>query len=327
MEFFSGRFYAAEILLALEALHSKGVVYRDLKPENILISRSGHLVLTDFDLSFISEVKPKVGHFSNYRFVVSASPSDFDVRTTHLRLKKTLISPLQLVYPVDKKGKRKENSKPIFVAQPSGTSNSFVGTEEYIAPEVIAGVGHNSQVDWWAFGIFVYEMMFGRTPFRGRNRQRTFNNVLTREVVFPSSIPVGLKCSYFPFFLLVNQMEISLSSQASDEVKDLITSLLVKDPNERLGVNFGASEVKEHPLFRGINWALIRSKVEQEPVLNSGKSDKFSPTLFQQPPEVEVPVKYSDIVVPEDSLDEEMEWDEEEARSVSSSLDYGSSDH
>lgn len=64
-------------------------------------------------------------------------------------------------------------------------TNSFVGTEEYIAPEVIKGCGHTSAVDWWTLGILVYEMLFGTTPFKGKNRNATFANILRDEVPFP----------------------------------------------------------------------------------------------------------------------------------------------
>ena len=64
-------------------------------------------------------------------------------------------------------------------------TNSFVGTEEYIAPEVIKGCGHTSAVDWWTLGILVYEMLYGTTPFKGRNRNQTFANILRDEVPFP----------------------------------------------------------------------------------------------------------------------------------------------
>ncbi len=66
-------------------------------------------------------------------------------------------------------------------------TNSFVGTEEYIAPEVIKGCGHTSAVDWWTLGILVYEMLFGTTPFKGKNRNQTFANILRDEVPFPES--------------------------------------------------------------------------------------------------------------------------------------------
>ena len=64
-------------------------------------------------------------------------------------------------------------------------TNSFVGTEEYIAPEVIKGNGHTSAVDWWTLGILIYEMLFGTTPFKGKNRNATFAKILRDEVPFP----------------------------------------------------------------------------------------------------------------------------------------------
>src|SRR5882762_2350910 len=66
-------------------------------------------------------------------------------------------------------------------------TNSFVGTEEYIAPEVIKGCGHTSAVDWWTLGILIYEMLYGTTPFKGKNRNATFANILRDEVPFPDN--------------------------------------------------------------------------------------------------------------------------------------------
>lgn len=67
-------------------------------------------------------------------------------------------------------------------------TNSFVGTEEYIAPEVIKGCGHTSAVDWWTLGILVYEMLYGTTPFKGKNRNATFANILRDDVPFPEGV-------------------------------------------------------------------------------------------------------------------------------------------
>lgn len=107
------RFYAAEVLLALEYLHTMGFIYRDLKPENILMTSSGHIVLTDFDLS-----KGAAGQ---------VTPQILDKELIH--------------------------------TEPGIVTNSFVGTEEYIAPEVIKGFGHTSAVDWWTFGILLFEFI------------------------------------------------------------------------------------------------------------------------------------------------------------------------
>lgn len=113
-------------------------------------------------------------------------------------------------------------------------TNSFVGTEEYISPEVIKGCGHSSAVDWWTFGILVYEMLHGCTPFKGSNRHATFSNVLRNEVSFPDHPATTTLC------------------------KSVIKKLLCKDEHKRLGSQSGASEVKQHRWFSSINFALLR---------------------------------------------------------------------
>ncbi|KAJ9183295.1 hypothetical protein P3X46_007170 [Hevea brasiliensis] len=203
MKFFkeeSARFYAAEVVIGLEYLHCLGIIYRDLKPENILIQKDGHVVLTDFDLSFMASCKPQI--------IKHPPPS--------------------------KRRSSRSQPPPTFVAEPVTQSNSFVGTEEYIAPEIITGTGHSSAIDWWDLGILLYEMLYGRTPFRGKNRQRTFANILHKDLTFPSSITVSLAA------------------------RQLINALLSRDPDIRLGSKTGANEIKQHPFFRGINWPLIR---------------------------------------------------------------------
>ncbi|KAJ0021718.1 hypothetical protein Pint_32267 [Pistacia integerrima] len=194
------RFYAAEVVVALEYLHCQGIIYRDLKPENVLLQSNGHVSLTDFDLSCLTSCKP------------------------------------QLLMPAanEKKKHHRNQQNPIFMAEPMRASNSFVGTEEYIAPEIIAGAGHSSAVDWWALGILLYEMLYGYTPFRGKTRQKTFANILHKDLKFPGSTPVSL------------------------HAKQLMYRLLHRDPKNRLGSREGANEVKKHPFFKGVNWALVR---------------------------------------------------------------------
>ncbi|KAA8549531.1 hypothetical protein F0562_001451 [Nyssa sinensis] len=194
------RFYAAEVVVALEYLHCQGIIYRDLKPENVLLQSNGHVSLTDFDLSCLTSCKPQL-----------------------------LIPEIK-----EKKKHQKRQQTPIFMAEPMRASNSFVGTEEYIAPEIITGAGHTSAVDWWALGILLYEMFYGYTPFRGKTRQKTFANILHKDLKFPGSIPATL------------------------QAKQLMYRLLHRDPKNRLGSREGANEIKRHPFFRGVNWALVR---------------------------------------------------------------------
>ena len=57
-------------------------------------------------------------------------------------------------------------------------TNSFVGTEEYLSPEVIQGNSHGAAVDWWSLGILIYELVYGTTPFKGQRRSETFSNIV-----------------------------------------------------------------------------------------------------------------------------------------------------
>nr|AML78956.1 putative LOV domain-containing protein [Chlamydomonas noctigama] len=199
------RFYAAEVLLALQYLHLLGYVYRDLKPENILLHRSGHVLLTDFDLSYSKGV-------------------------THAKCEKVMKSKL------NKHGKPVMVEEQVVVGEPVARANSFVGTEEYLAPEIINASGHSAPVDWWSFGILIYELVYGVTPFRGARRDESFDNILNAPLRFPPKPMV------------------------SEECQDLITQLLVKDPAHRLGTKLGAEEIKTHAFFAGINWALLRNE-------------------------------------------------------------------
>ncbi|GKB58949.1 serine/threonine-protein kinase D6PKL2-like protein [Tanacetum coccineum] len=80
------------------------------------------------------------------------------------------------------------------VAEPiEARSNSFVGTHEYLAPEIIKGDGHGSAVDWWPFGIFLYELLYGRTPFKGLGNDETLANVVLQSLEFPDTLLVSFQ--------------------------------------------------------------------------------------------------------------------------------------
>ncbi|GJS76824.1 serine/threonine-protein kinase D6PKL1 [Tanacetum coccineum] len=217
----AARFYAAEVLLGLEYLHMLGVVYRDLKPENVLVRDDGHIMLSDFDLSLRSSfcIQPSC-------FLPRMFPQKSKKRSTW----KSRADLTPLFGPL-----------PELVAEPTAArSMSFVGTHEYLAPEIIKGEGHGSAVDWWTFGIFLHELLYGKTPFKGAGNRATLFNVVGQQLKFPDS---------------------PATSYAS---RDLIRGLLAKEPQNRLGVKRGATEIKQHPFFEGVNWALIRCSTPPE---------------------------------------------------------------
>lgn len=246
------RFYVAEVLLALEYLHLIGVVYRDLKPENILVREDGHIMLSDFDLSLrcaatptLLKSSPRVEPPKNVSRPCTAY-SCIDPFCLQPAWQVPCFTP-RLQSAATKTRKLKSDLAaqvrplPQLVVEPtSARSNSFVGTHEYLAPEIIKGEGHGSPVDWWTFGIFLYELLYGKTPFKGLGNEDTLSNVVSQGVKFPESPMV--------------------SSQA----RDLMRRLLIKEPKSRLGSVKGAAEIKQHSFFDGLNWALIRCAVPPE---------------------------------------------------------------
>ncbi|THU58682.1 hypothetical protein C4D60_Mb03t16970 [Musa balbisiana] len=124
------------------------------------------------------------------------------------------------------------------MAEPTDArSTSFVGTHEYLAPEIIRGDGHGSAVDWWTLGIFLYELVYGTTPFKGSGNRATLFNIVGQPLMFPEAPAVSVSVS----------------------ARDLIRGLLEKEPEKRIGYRRGATEIKQHPFFDGVNWALVRS--------------------------------------------------------------------
>lgn len=178
------RFYAAELLCALEHVHSFHVVYRDLKPENILLDFTGHIALCDFGLCKLNMTG-------------------------------------------------------------SDRTNTFCGTPEYIAPELLESQGYTKTVDWWTLGVLLYEMMTGLPPFYDKNVNTMYQRILSDPLIFPDYIP--------------------------EDAKSIMTGLLNRDPSRRLGVN-GAEEIKRHPFFKSIDWNKLLAKKIQPPFKPSVES-------------------------------------------------------
>ncbi|RZR96576.1 hypothetical protein BHM03_00025615 [Ensete ventricosum] len=232
------RFYAAELVLALEYLHGLGIVYRDLKPENVMIQDSGHLMLVDFDLSAKLSSKPlpeqplRSSPPTAVRRVESMPPGTGmkKKKKKNTKIKGKMYPRLMGCFSFNSGVSPETIEAPPAAKPPSsstwssrGKSNSFVGTEEYVAPEIIEGRGHDFAVDWWGLGVVLYEMLYGRTPFRGQNRKETFYRILTKEP--------------------------ELSGEPTP-LRDLIRRLLEKNPERRIT----GERIKAHEFFRGVVW-------------------------------------------------------------------------
>ncbi|XP_028551628.1 probable serine/threonine protein kinase IRE4 isoform X2 [Dendrobium catenatum] len=179
------RIYMAELVLALDYLHSLGIIHRDLKPDNILIANDGHIKLTDFGLS-------KIG------FINSA-----------IHLSGTAISgPVQL----DSSGSTQQNGR---------ESQSFaVGTPDYLAPEILLGTGHGYAADWWSVGVILFELITGIPPFTASLPEMIFDNILNRKIPWPH-IPDDMSPEAKDIIdrLLVQEPNLRLGAKGASEVK------------------------------------------------------------------------------------------------------------
>ncbi|KAJ7298957.1 hypothetical protein O6H91_Y348800 [Diphasiastrum complanatum] len=173
----TSRFYAAQVLLAFEYIHSMDIIYRDLKPENLLLDDKGNIKIADFGFA-----------------------KKIDRRTYTL-----------------------------------------CGTPDYLAPEIILNKGHGKPVDWWAFGVLIYEMLAGFPPFYDDDAVGTYQKILSGKLQFPGHF--------------------------SRSAKDLLRRLLTADLTKRIGcLKDGVDEIKNHTWFSTIKWDNLILKQELPPI-------------------------------------------------------------
>ena len=206
-------FYGAQVVLALEYFHQRGVVYRDLKLDNILIGDDGYLKLADYGLC--------------------------------------------------KGGMKNEES--FF-------TRTFCGTPEFMAPEILYNEPYGFSVDFWAFGILLYELILGKAPFYGKDENQIFNHILSDEPSFHGNIPL--------------------------EAIVLIKSLLAKDPSKRLS---SWARVKKSRLFSSIDFEKLSKKQYPPPFLPAVSKDPRKPLNFDSEFINETPTIVADDAVVPDS--------------------------
>ena len=183
------KFYAAELVLAIESVHKLNCIHRDLKPDNVLIGKDGHIKLSDFGLSKKIEYPLYEDNTNINNNNINLNNNNNDNIDTQ---KLSYSNQFSLFKTINKKRR--------------AYAFSTVGTPDYIAPEVFNQKGYGPEVDWWSLGVIMFEMMIGYPPFFSNSSSETCRKILNWKTTL--NIPE----------------EANISNEAVDILKKLITS-------------------------------------------------------------------------------------------------------
>lgn len=306
------RLWFAEIVLALEYIHNLGIIHRDVKPDNIMISLDGHVKLGDLGLSKVtSRAESSISDHSQQEQedqtgVISLMQKIFPSQSaaTGCVQKYSRMSPIRKSLTgtglsnnvksspryashssLNQSPSEFDLSSKLFVSH-----HSQVGTACFMAPETVKRQRYNAGIDWWSFGVTIYECSLAERLFRGHTKQEIFLLITDMAPcdlqklldISPEIFDLCTKVTLKTIITITRTrtltlitptlITLTLITLTLTLILTLYTKLLDKNGDTRLGSN-SESEIKTHPYFAGINWDTI-----------STQEMNFNPPPIQPPP-------------------------------------------
>ena len=197
------KFYVAEMILAVDSVHKLNCIHRDLKPDNILIDKNGHIQLSDFGLSKMSDS--------------IFYPLSFNKNSNS---KKSLNNNDNILISNITENSFSTNNNTTKTKKKRLTAFSTVGTPDYIAPEVFGIKGYGMEVDWWSIGVMFFEMIIGYPPFFSDNPSETCKKILKWKDYFNIPDDANISNEAKSLILqLVAPAECRLGNKGVEEIK------------------------------------------------------------------------------------------------------------
>ncbi|XP_067646581.1 3-phosphoinositide-dependent protein kinase 1 isoform X2 [Eurosta solidaginis] len=262
------RHYVAELVLACEQMHRRNVVHRDLKPENILLDEDMHTLIADFGSAKLLKNEDRIGGACSTTNTVSCGMT---TTTSRLSRSSNNRSDEDEDNDADDTNDTGSDEDRTYSGRPGRYYNrrrkgSFVGTAQYVSPEVLQNGHITPAADLWALGCIVYQMISGLPPFRGSNDYVIFKEILACDLDFPQGF--------------------------DKDAEDLVRKLLKVKPEERLGAHDADSRyvsIRSHPFFSGIDFTKVRQETPPPiyPYLPGVSKDEDFRSQYRMPENLE----------------------------------------
>ncbi|CAG8445662.1 3688_t:CDS:2 [Ambispora leptoticha] len=253
------KFYVAEMVLCIEEAHKFGYIHRDIKPDNFLFDSEGHIRLSDFGLATDFHWAHDSAYYEQQRKdLLRKTGVDIETDTLTRAMGKKFQLPQRWGDWSDDFDSEDENGMPnknILTWRDKNRKKmafSVVGTNNYMAPEVLRGTGYDRGCDWWSLGVIIFEMLYGYPPFCSKTRHTTRIKIINwrQTLRFPSRPKASREVQDLIEKLICERENRIGSGSTSNNLKSLYT-----DNRKSSVAGLGdASEIKAHPWFKDIDW-------------------------------------------------------------------------
>ncbi|KAF9437280.1 hypothetical protein BGZ76_001342 [Entomortierella beljakovae] len=293
------KFYVAEMVLCIEEAHKLGYIHRDIKPDNFLFNKEGHIKLSDFGLATDFHWAHDTAYYeSQRRALLRKTGIDIENTDTLKTRKKPNNTKAALAWNLDDEDYTQSIGRPppnqsILTWRDKNRKKmafSVVGTNNYMAPEVLRGTGYDRGCDWWSLGVIMFEMLYGYPPFISKSRHTTRLKIINwrQTLRFPSKPRVSREVQdLIEKLICEKEFRLGRAPPANNGNKrwSTVSPHLIQQQQQLLNQTVNsqglgdATEIKNHPWFRGVDWANLRN---QEPPFKPALKDPADTRYFDE---------------------------------------------